>query len=589
MSFQLISQFTPQGDQPQAIAKLVDGVEKNFKNQVLLGITGSGKTFTMASVIKKLKMPALVISPNKTLAAQLYQEFKSFFPNNAIQYFVSYYDYYQPEAYLPLSNTYIQKEARVNAEIDKLRHATIQSVLTRKDTLVVASVSCIYGIGDPDLYKNVRLELRAGQVISSQDLIRHLNLLQYQRNDNEPGLGEFSVTNTAKGSRIFIHLVTDEKINIEIKKRKITSSASIYPAKFWVAPQHKFNLSLQNIKSEMEQRIEELQSANKFEEAERLEKKTLFDLAMLKKNKYVNGIENYSRHLNFRTPGDPPLTLLDYFPKPFLLFIDESHISVPQLNAMQESDRRRKQVLVDYGFRLPSALDNRPLTFVEFNQKIGQTIFVSATPSRYELERAKQNGQIAEQLVRPTGILDPKIKIRSAQNQVHDLLKEIKIRIDKNERVLALTLTKRASEDLTEFLLKRGIKANYLHSEIKTLKRTEVLSSLRRGEIDVIVGINLLREGLDLPEVSLVAILDADREGFLRNYRSLIQMAGRAARSINGEVILYADFITESIRKTANETLRRRKIQEKFNKNFGITPKTIQKEISIELIKTEKK
>ncbi len=587
MSFQLISQFTPQGDQPQAIAKLVDGVEKNFKNQVLLGITGSGKTFTMASVIKKLKMPALVISPNKTLAAQLYQEFKSFFPNNAIQYFVSYYDYYQPEAYLPLSNTYIQKEARVNAEIDKLRHATIQSVLTRKDTLVVASVSCIYGIGDPDLYKNVRLELRAGQVISSQDLIRHLNLLQYQRNDNEPGLGEFSVTNTAKGSRIFIHLVTDEKINIEIKKRKITSSASIYPAKFWVAPQHKFNLSLQNIKSEMEQRIEELQSANKFEEAERLEKKTLFDLAMLKKNKYVNGIENYSRHLNFRTPGDPPLTLLDYFPKPFLLFIDESHISVPQLNAMQESDRRRKQVLVDYGFRLPSALDNRPLTFVEFNQKIGQTIFVSATPSRYELERAKQNGQIAEQLVRPTGILDPKIKIRSAQNQVHDLLKEIKIRIDKNERVLALTLTKRASEDLTEFLLKRGIKANYLHSEIKTLKRTEVLSSLRRGEIDVIVGINLLREGLDLPEVSLVAILDADREGFLRSHRSLIQMAGRAARSINGEVILYADFMTESIKKTILETVRRRKIQIKYNKQTNIKPKAIIKDEYAVLSKTQ--
>ena len=589
MSFQLVSQFTPQGDQPQAIAKLVDGIEKNLKNQVLLGITGSGKTFTMASVIKKVKMPTLIISPNKTLAAQLYQEFKSFFPNNAVQYFVSYYDYYQPEAYLPLSNTYIQKDARVNAEIDKLRHSAIQSVLTRKDVLIVASVSCIYGIGDPDLYKNVRLELRVGQIISNQDLIRHLNLLQYQRNDNEPALGEFSITNTAKGSRIFIHLVTDEKISVEIKKRKITlieGPDSIYPARLWVTPQHKFNLSLQNIKSEMEQRIEELQSANKFEEAERLEKKIVFDLAMLKKNKYVNGIENYSRHLSFRSPGEPPLTLLDYFPKPFLLFIDESHIAIPQLNAMQESDRCRKQVLVNYGFRLASALDNRPLTFAEFNQKIGQTIFVSATPSKYEMEKSNPStgsGQVVEQLVRPTGILDPKIKIRSAQNQIQDLLKEIKLRIDRNERVLALTLTKRSSEDLTEFLLKKGIKANYLHSEIKTLKRTEVLRSLRRGEIDVVVGINLLREGLDLPEVSLVAILDADREGFLRNHRSLIQMAGRAARSINGEVILYADSMTESIKKTILETLRRRKIQAKYNKQTNTKPKAIIKEEYVSL------
>lgn len=578
MKFQLVSEFTPQGDQPQAIDKLVEGVKNNLKNQVLLGVTGSGKTFTMASAIQKLQMPTLVISPNKTLAAQLYQEFKSFFPNNAVHYFVSYYDYYQPEAFLPLSNTYIQKDARINAEIDKLRHAAIQSVLTRKDVLIVASVSCIYGIGDPDNYKNVRLELRVGQTINNQDLIRHLNLLQYQKNDNDPALGEFSITNTEKGSRVFVHLVTDEKIEIEFSGKKIKSihnskflipnSINIYPAKFWITPQHKFNLALQNIKSEMEQRIEELQSANKFEEAERLEKRTMFDLAMLKKSKYVNGIENYSRHLSFRLSGEPPLTLLDYFPKPFLLFVDESHISIPQLNAMQESDRHRKQNLIDYGFRLPSALDNRPLTFSEFNQQIRQTIYVSATPSRYELER----GGVVEQVVRPTGILDPKIKIRPAQSQIQDLLKEIKLRINKNERVLALTLTKRSSEDLTEFLLRKGIKTNYLHSEIKTLKRTEILGSLRRGEIDVIVGINLLREGLDLPEVSLVAILDADREGFLRNHRSLIQMAGRAARSINGEVILYADFMTDSIKKTILETMRRRKMQIQYNKRANIKP-----------------
>lgn len=587
MSFRLVSNFSPKGDQMQAIEKLTRGLESGEKHQTLLGVTGSGKTFTMASVIEKAGLPTIIISPNKILAAQLYQEFKQFFPNHAVHYFVSYYDYYQPEAFIPQTKTYIQKDARINAEIDKLRHSAIQAVLARKDAIVIASVSCIYGVGDPNEYQNARLELKAGQVIDPKDLTRHLNLLQYEKNNASPLLGQFSFEkNLAR-----IHLVTDEIIEVVFDKRKVVSikkinsdlvasgqslnTISIYPAKFWVTPQHKMNLALQNIKSELDDRVEQLQSANKFEEATRLEKKTNFDLEMLKKKGYVNGVENYSRHLSFREPGEPPTTLLDYFPKPFLLFIDESHIAVPQLNAMQESDRRRKMNLINYGFRLPSALDNRPLTFAEFNEKIGQTIFVSATPGPYEL----QMGPAVEQLVRPTGILDPEIQIRPAKNQVHHLVGEIRKRIAKNERVLALTLTKRSAEDLTEYLLEQGIKTKYLHSEIKTLERPKVLQALRRGDIDVVVGINLLREGLDLPEVSLVAILDADREGFLRNYRGLIQMAGRAARSINGKVIFYADFLTDSIKKTMLETLRRRKVQEKFNKKMGTRPMALNKPI----------
>ena len=596
MKFQLVSPFEPRGDQPQAIAKLTEGLKRDLKNQVLLGVTGSGKTFTMASVVEKAQMPTLVISPNKTLAAQLYQEFKSFFPKNAVHYFVSYYDYYQPEAYLPLTNTYIQKDARINEEIDKLRHAAIQNVLTRKDALIVASVSCIYGIGDPENYKQAKLELRVGQTINKEDISRHLKLLQYNENMLHLQIGEYKFQQSSDRNviEIVINLVTGEKIEIELVKRKIKSikkifnnalsfinQIDIYPARFWVTPQHKFNLALQNIRSEMEQRIEDLQAAGKFEETERLEKRTKFDLAMLKKNGYVNGVENYSRHLSFRQSGEPPLTLLDYFPRPFLLFIDESHITVPQLRAMQESDHCRKRALIDYGFRLPSALDNRPLNFNEFEEQIlrpgsGQAIFVSATPGSYELGKSNQT---VEQLVRPTGILDPQIIIRQARVQVKDVLKEIKLRSGRDERVLVLTLTKRSAEDLTEFLLSKGVKASYLHSEIKTLKRPEILSALRRGEIDVIVGINLLREGLDLPEVSLVAILDADREGFLRNYRGLIQMAGRAARSINGEVILYADFLTDSIKKTVTETFRRRKIQEKYNRQAKIKPMAIFKKI----------
>lgn len=582
--FKLISNFKPTGDQPSAIEKLTNGLSAGEKNQVLLGVTGSGKTFTMASVIEKANLPTLIISPNKILAAQLYQEFKAFFPENAVHYFVSYYDYYQPEAYMPSSNLYIQKDARINKEIDKLRHAAIQSVLSRKDTIVIASVSCIYGLGDPSSYLSTRLELHAEQNISPADVARHLSFLQYIRTTKDPGAGEYRIAN----DKLTINLVTGEQMILEFHNKKISQiigpdgillpNLNIYPSKFWVTPQQKLKLALQNIKTEMEERVEDFQSASKFEEADRIEKRTLFDLEMLKKNGYVNGIENYSRHLAFRNAGEPPATLLDYFPKPFLLFMDESHIGVPQVNAMYEGDRMRKANLINYGFRLPSALDNRPLTFPEFKEKIGQTIYVSATPGPYEMEQSGTN--IAEQVVRPTGILDPVIDIRPVSTQVEDLLKEIKIRIERNERVLALTLTKRSSEDLTEFLLAKGIKAHYLHSEIKTLKRPEILNDLRKGIVDVVVGINLLREGLDLPEVSLVAILDADREGFLRNFRGLMQMAGRAARSIDGKVILYADRITDSIKKVMQETLRRQKIQKAFNKRRGKIPMAIIKSIS---------
>jgi len=582
--FKLVSNFKPTGDQPLAIEKLVNGINADQKDQVLLGVTGSGKTFTMASVIEKVNLPTLVISPNKTLAAQLYQEFKQFFPNNAVHYFVSYYDYYQPEAYLPHSNIYIQKDARINKEIDKLRHAAIQSVLSRQDTLIVASVSCIYGIGDPSEYLKTRLELKTGQNISPADTARHLNFLQYERTTQEPNQGQFKIIK----DKLKINLVTGELVILEFRNRKLVqilntdfspiAQIAIYPAKFWVTPQNKLKLALQNIKTEMEGRVEEFQSANRFEEADRIEKRTLFDIEMLKKNGYVNGIENYSRHLAFREAGEPPATLLDYFPKPFMLFIDESHIAIPQLNGMHEGDRRRKSTLVHYGFRLPSALDNRPLKFPEFQKRIKETIYVSATPGQYEIEKSGQN--IAEQLVRPTGILDPEIEIRPVNIQIEDLLNEIKNRVEKNERVLALTLTKRSAENLTEFLLQKGIKAHYLHSEIKTLKRPGILNDLRRGTVDIIVGINLLREGLDLPEVSLVAILDADREGFLRNYRGIIQMAGRAARSINGRVILYADKITDSIKKAVAETERRRKIQKAYNKKLGNIPMAIKKAIT---------
>jgi len=593
--FKLISDFKPKGDQPDAIEKLVDGLNKDLKHQVLLGVTGSGKTFTMANVIEKIGLPTLVISPNKTLAAQLYEEFRGFFPENAVHYFVSYYDYYQPEAYLPATDTYISKDARINKDIDRLRHAALQAVLERRDTIIVSSVSCIYGVGDPAEYQRISLELKIGQKMSMADVGRHLNFLRYERVENEPKLaGQFRMDR----NETLINTITGEKFLLRFKNREVQSIVNlskneerheikIFPAKFWVTPHDRLRIAIANINKELGDRVEDLQSAGKFDEAERLEKRVAFDMERLKKDGYVNGIENYSSHLGFRKPDEPPMTIIDYFPKPFLLFVDESHIGVPQLNGMYQGDRRRKQTLVDHGFRLPSALDNRPLRFEEFKGKIDRTIYVSATPGNYEMsivaEQLALSGVegVAEQIIRPTGIIDPEIIIRPAQTQIESLLAEIKKRTAKNERVLALTLTKRQSEDLTEFLLSRGIKAQYLHSDIKTLDRPGILRQLRNGEVDVLVGINLLREGLDLPEVSLIAILNADREGFLRNHRSLMQMAGRAARSTQGQVIFYADQLTESIRKAVGETSRRRKIQTTFNKKFGLTPMTIIKPMTV--------
>lgn len=592
MNFKLISNFEPRGDQPTAIAKLTEGLKKGLDRQMLLGVTGSGKTFTMASIIAKAQMPTLIISPNKTLAAQLYQEFKKFFPENAVRYFVSYYDYYQPEAYLPATETYISKDAKINKEIDKLRQSAMQALLTRTDTIIIASVSCIYGLGDPEEYQKTRLKLQKGQKISLKDCRRHLNFIQFQKAESKLESGQYSekINKKQKNETLIIRTANEENILVEFSKNSIVKISDgekeireieIYPAKLWITPQNKLKLAIRNIQTELEQRSESLQMAGKFEIAERLEKRVKQDLKMLEKYGYVSGIENYSRHLSFRQPGEPPLTLLDYFPKPFLLFIDESHITVPQIQGMYQGDRQRKTSLIEYGFRLPSALDNRPLIFEEFRQRQPQTIYVSATPSAFETQESKQ---IVEQLVRPTGILDPEISIRPATSQVADLLEEIKRQKKKNKRVIALTLTKKSAENLAQFLKDKKIKTHYIHSEIKTLQRPELLNDLRRGDVDVIVGINLLREGLDLPEVGLVAILDADREGFLRNHRSLIQMAGRAARAINGQVIIYADTLTGSIKKTLAETQRRRQIQKSYNRKMGIEPKAIKRDIASPMI-----
>ncbi|MEM5811818.1 MAG: excinuclease ABC subunit UvrB [Candidatus Aenigmatarchaeota archaeon] len=600
--FKLRSDFKPQGDQPQAIRKLVAGLKSGFRFQTLLGVTGSGKTYTMANVIDKTKRPALILSPNKVLAAQLYQEFKYFFPENAVHYFVSYYDYYQPEAYIPETDTYIAKDARINELLDQLRHAAIESVLTRKDFIVVSSISCIYGIGDPEEYKNICLELNVGQPISFKDVIDYLKTLQYDRGDfNEVKAGSFIYDRENKKIYIFnpdgsyvLEIGWFEKVVNQIKKIKIKKSkdgifkleisgeseflerVKIFPAKFYVTPKEKLELSILNIKKELRERYWELLKEGKIVEAERLKKRTLFDLSLLEKYGYCPGIENYSRHLSFRNPGDPPYTLLDYLPPETIIFIDESHLTLPQLKAMANGDRKRKEVLIAYGWRLLSAIDNRPLTFEEFFKKEFQVIFVSATPGKFE---RKISSQIVEQLIRPTGIVDPEIEIKPTKNQILDLLKEIQIRVKKNQRVLVLTLTKRSAEDLAEFLLEQGIKTDYLHSNIKTLKRSEIIKKLRRGEIEVLVGVNLLREGLDLPEVSLVAILDADREGFLRNTTTLIQAIGRSARHLEGKVILYADKITKSLKEAIKETERRRRYQIKFNKKRGIVPQQIYKEI----------
>ena len=584
-SFKLHEPYKPNGDQPRAIEELTKLIKTGNRHQTLLGVTGSGKTFTMANVIANLGHPALVISHNKTLAAQLYQEFKNFFPKNAVHYFVSYYDYYQPEAYLPQTDTYIEKESRVNEFIDTMRHATTASVLTRKDFIVVASVSCIYGIGDPEEYRKASFFIKEGENVSQRNFLRRLAELRYERNDFEERPGFFKV----KGETIKILTPSgDSIVRMEWDGNKIESiyneteeksleTFSIFPAKHFVTPQEKLELALLNIEAELKEQIKKLRKENKPLEAERLKRKTMYDLKMIRETGYTHGIENYSRHLSFRKSGEPPYTLLDFLPQKTTIFIDESHMSIPQIRGMFAGDRARKQTLVEHGFRLPSAIDNRPLTFQEFNKKIGQIVYVSATPAEYELKESKQSE--VEQLIRPTGLLDPKIEVHGTKNQMKDVLFEIEKRIQKKQRVIVTTLTKRMAEDLAEYLKEKKIKSEYIHSDIKTLERPKILSDLRRGYYDVIVGVNLLREGLDLPEVSLVIILDADKEGFLRNAQTLIQTIGRAARHTQGTVVMYADSTTKSMKHAINETERRRKIQEEFNKKHGIVPQSIKKEV----------
>ncbi len=593
--FELTSKFKPKGDQPQAIKKLVENLDKGVKDQVLLGVTGSGKTFTMASVIDKIQKPTLIMSPNKTLAAQLYQEFKEFFPNNGVHYFVSYYDYYQPEAYIPQTDTYIEKDAQINEEIDRLRHSAVQDVISRKDVIVIASVSCIYGIGSPENYQSVSLEIKAGQKMSRKDFMLHLITLQYHRNDIDFKPANFRV----RGNLIEVNLVTGEKIlrveffgdkidNIFIsptgpntKYQILNTKYTLFPATFWVAPDKKLPIALANIRLELEEQLGVLKKQNKLVEAQRLEQKTNYDLEMIQESGTCHGIENYSRQLEFRAPGSPPFSLVDYFayknPEGFLLMIDESHIATPQVRAMSVQDKIRKGTLIDFGFRLPSAIDNRPLTFKEFRERQPQTTYVSATPAEYEVTLAGKH--IVEQIIRPTGLLEPTIEIKKTENQIKDLLEEIKKEIEKKQRVLVVTLTKRLAEEISEYLIEHGIKAQYLHSEVKTMQRPEVLNNLRQGKYDVLVGINLLREGLDLPEVALIAILDADKEGFLRNKTTLIQTMGRAARHLNGRVILYADKVTGSMQAAIDEVKRRRKIQEAYNKKHHIKPEAIIKDI----------
>jgi excinuclease ABC subunit B len=590
--FELVSGFQPTGDQPQAIKKLLENLKAGTKHQVLLGVTGSGKTFTMAKVIEETQRPTLIISHNKTLAAQLYQEFKDFFPENGVHYFVSYFDYYQPEAYIPQTDTYIEKDSRINEELDRLRHAAVQDLIIRKNVIIVASVSCIYNIGSPEDYQQVSLEIKPGQLISRHDFLAGLTALQYQRNDIEWKPGYFRV----RGDYVDIYLITGENIlrveflgnkidkilmahvSLSPKYQPLDASYRLFPGHFWITPQEKIKIAVNNIRLELQERLKELKRQKKIVEVQRLEQRVNYDLEMLEETGFCYGIENYSRYLEFRKPGQAPYTLIDYFPKDFLIFIDESHQTLPQLHAMSAQDRARKKSLIDYGFRLPSAIDNRPLTFSEFEQRENQVIYVSATPSEEEL-RAAGRENIVEQIIRPTGLIEPSIEIRPTENQVKDLIKEIKLYISKKQRVLALTLTKRLAEALSEYLSDEGISSQWLHSEVKTLERTKILKELREGKYDVLVGINLLREGLDLPEVSLVAILDADKEGFLRSESTLIQTMGRAARHTQGHVILYADKITKSMKAAIAEIDRRRKIQEEYNKKFHITPKTIIKSI----------
>jgi excinuclease ABC subunit B len=588
--FKLVSSFTPQGDQPNAIQQLIEDYRGNINSQTLLGVTGSGKTFTMANVISALEKPTLVMTHNKTLAAQLYSEFKSFFPENAVGYFVSYYDYYQPEAYIPQRDIYVEKEATINQEIDRLRLAATSALMSRRDVILVASVSCIYGLGSPEEYQEMYVHLSKGDYIERNKLLRKLVDIQYERNDIQFVRGSLRVRGDV--IEVFpayeefayrIEFFGDEVDKISAINPMTGSSfqevkeVSIYPAKHFVMPEGKIEGVVRSIEYELIGRLKELRSQEKFLEAQRLEARTRYDMEMLSEVGYCHGIENYSRHLSGRAPGETPYTLFDYFPKDFFLIIDESHVSVPQIRGMYHGDRARKETLVKYGFRLPSALDNRPLRFDEWESKIRQTLFVSATPGPYEL--TKCSGKIVEQIIRPTGLVDPVIYVKSAKTQIEDLLKQIRTRTEKKERVLVTTLTKRLAEDLSEYIREEGLKGMYLHSELNAIERVTVLRDLRMGKFDVLVGVNLLREGLDLPEVSLVAILDADKEGFLRSETSLIQTIGRTARNVNAEVILYADVITNSMKRAMDETNRRRVIQTAYNKKHNITPATIQKEI----------
>ena len=588
--FELKSKYKPTGDQPKAIDTLVEGIEDGLKSQILLGVTGSGKTFTMANVIAKLNRPALVLAHNKTLAAQLCNEFREFFPNNSVEYFVSYYDYYQPEAYIVSSDTYIEKDMSINDDIDKLRHSATCALMERRDVIIVASVSCIYGLGNPEEYSNLRISLRLNQQIDRNEVIRKLVNIQYERNDIDLKRCTFRVKgdtldiipsyNSDYCYRVeFFGDEIDALKQIELTTGKVVDNLNhivIFPASHYAVGSEKLKNVLKIIEKDKEKEVEALKQENKLLEAERLNQRVSYDLEMMEELGYCNGIENYSRYFDGRDVGEPPFTLLDYFPKDFILFVDESHITLPQIRAMYNGDRARKKNLVDYGFRMKSAYDNRPLNFDEFNERIGQAVYVSATPAKYELSIA---GQIAEQIIRPTGLLDPIVEVRPIKNQVDDLIKEIKLVVSRNARVLITTLTKKMAESLTKYLQDYGIKVKYLHSEIDTLERIDIINELRSGEIEVIVGINLLREGLDIPEVELVAILDADKEGFLRSETSLIQTIGRAARNANAKVIMYADTMTESMEKAINETNRRREIQQKYNKEHNITPKTIVKEI----------
>ena len=597
--FKLKSPYKPLGDQPKAINSLAEGIKNGLKEQTLLGVTGSGKTFTMANVIEKVQKPTLVISHNKTLAAQLYEEFKEFFPDNAVEYFVSYYDYYQPEAYVPRTDTFIDKEASINDDIDIMRHSATQSLLSRDDVIVVSSVSCIYGIGSPEDYGEFAFGIAVGDIYDRSEILSRLVFMQYERNDIEFARGQFRVRgdvieiNPVHGTPpIRIELFGDEIDAISIidrvtgKKKESLQRYMIFPAKHFVVGQDKMDTAISKISNELEERLAELNAMGKLLEAQRLEQRTRFDIEMLREMGYCPGVENYSMHLSGRKWGDKPYSLLKYFPDDFLTIIDESHVTMPQIRGMYNGDRARKETLVEYGFRLPSAKENRPLRFDEFESSVNQVIYVSATPAQYELAKSSN---VVEQIIRPTGLVDPEVLIRPVTGQVEDLLKEVRKTAEKDERVLVTTLTKRMAEDLTDYYARIGVKVRYMHSEIDTLERIDIVDDLRRGKFDVLVGVNLLREGLDLPEVSLVAILDADKEGFLRNQTSLIQTIGRAARNVNGRVIMYVDEMTDSVKNAYDITLKRRKLQMKYNEVHGITPKSTQRTLKEKLAEEDEK